>query len=69
MTQDKNAPGAAQQGENQNAFQRRRTMLSKEPVINPDDEAKVLGLKNPDAAVKVDVPVKKTADKDARMTR
>jgi len=44
-------------------------MLSKEPVINPDDEAKVLGLKNPDAAVKVDVPVKKTADKDARMTR
>lgn len=44
-------------------------MLSKEPVINPDDEAKVLGLKNLDAAINVDAPPKKTADKEARMTR
>jgi hypothetical protein len=43
-------------------------MLSKEPVIDANDEAKVLGLqshKNVDA----DVAVKKTADKDTRMQR
>ena len=30
--------------QDENAFQRRRTMLSKEPVIDANDEAKVLGL-------------------------
>lgn len=30
----------------ENAFQRRRTMLSKEPVIDANDEAKVLGLES-----------------------
>ena len=30
----------------ENAFQRRRTMLSKEPVIDANEEAKILGLKD-----------------------
>jgi hypothetical protein len=41
-------------------------MLSKEPVINAEDEAKVLGLKTPENNIAA-APVQATATKDARM--
>tara|TARA_B110000285_G_scaffold232213_1_gene302737 strand:- start:72 stop:206 length:135 start_codon:yes stop_codon:yes gene_type:complete len=44
-------------------------MLSKEPVINADEEAKVLGLGQPDHNVDAPAAVTKTADKDTRMQR
>jgi len=41
-------------------------MLSKEPVIDANDEAKVLGLKTPDSHVDAP-PATKTKNKDDRM--
>ena len=42
-------------------------MLSKEPVIDANDEAKVLGLNTPDSHLDAPSTTKKTANKDDRM--
>ena len=44
-------------------------MLSKEPIINAEDEAKALGLKNQDTHVEAALTPSKTADPKARMER
>lgn len=58
-----------QEASAENAFQRRRTMLSKEPVIDAHEEAKVLGLNKHDANIDAPASSQKTADKDSRMQR